>query len=336
MKRQRQARDAARDARRHVVDALAHRLIQLAGALSIIVLVGIFVLLAVNATRSFAGGIETQPITDAERTQLTAAELTELEAIRVTPPGVWDMLLSSDWRPDAYRTARFGVLALVVSTLLTTGIAMIIAVPLGIMTAAWLTFSAKGRLREAIKFGIELVAAIPSVVVGFVGLLIFGPVLGELVGRPGGLCALNGGILLAIMAMPTIISLSEDALRAVPRRIIEGSLALGGDAWQTLLHVSLPAARSGLFAAAMLGMGRAIGETMTVLMATGNVAAMPHSAFDPVRTMTATIAIELGEVPRGTTHYFSLFAVGLLLFLITMVVNLAAEAVRQRSERLGL
>lgn len=327
---------ATRDARRHTVDLVARRAIQLAGAVSIAVLVGIFVLLAVNAGHAFQGGIEAQPITDIERTQLTDRELAEIERARAAPPSLADMLLTADWRPDAFGANRYGVLALVVSTLLTTGIAMLIAVPVGVMTAAWLTFRARGRLRESIKFGIELIAAIPSVVVGFVGLVILGPALGKLVDRPGGLCALTGGILLAVMAMPTIISLSEDALRAVPRRIIEGSLALGADAWQTLLHVSLPAARSGLFAAAMLGMGRAIGETMTVLMATGNVAAMPHSLLDPVRTMTATIAIELGEVPRGTTHYYSLFAVGLLLFLITMVVNLAAEAVQRRSERLGL
>jgi phosphate transport system permease protein len=165
------------------------------------------------------------------------------------------------------------------------------------------------------------------VVVGFLGILLVGPALAKIFGRTNGLNALNGAILLAVMALPTIISISEDSLNAVPAAYSEASLALGGSRWQTLVRVKIPAALSGIIAAFMLGMGRAIGETMTVLMATGNARSFPHGLLDSVRTMTSNIAIELGEVPYYTTHYYALFAIGLVLFIMTFGVNLIADVV---------
>ena len=175
---------------------------------------------------------------------------------------------------------------------------------------------------------------IPSVVVGFLGIVLFGPLIARVFHLGNGLNALNGSLLLAIMALPTIISLSEDALNAVPSAYGEASLALGASRWQTLVRVQIPAALSGIIAAIMLGMGRAIGETMTVLMATGNARAFPHGLLASVRTMTANIAIELGEVPYYTTHYYALFGIGLVLFLMTFVVNMVADIIlRKYQER---
>jgi len=316
------------------VDRTMTGILTVCGLVSVAVLVGIFVLLAVNAVGGFLGGVEAQPITPAEAEILGPEVMAELGDAHAQVPAPADLITDVTWRPDAHDGSRYGVIGLLVSTLLTTGAAMVLAVPVGVLTAAWLATRATGRIREVVKFGVELLAALPSVVIGFIGIQLTGPIIGEVFGTPGGLTALNGAVLLAIMALPTIISLSEDALSSVPRALVDGSLALGADRWQTLWRVQVPAARSGLFAAAMLGMGRAIGETMTVLMATGNASALPTSLLDPVRTLTATIAIELGEVPRGTTHYLMLFGVGLLLFLITLGINLAADAVVRRQERL--
>ncbi len=304
------------------------------GATSVAVLLGIFGLLAWNAVQGFTGGIEAQPLTPAEQEALGPDTVEALRELALEVPSPPDLITDVLWRPEARSGAEYGVVGLVVSTLLTTGGAMVLAVPIGLATAAWLASIAHGRLRELVKFGVELVAALPSVVVGFVGIQVTGPIIGWIFDEPGGLTALNGAILLAIMALPTIVSLSEDALSAVPRALSDGSLALGADRWQTLVRVEMPAARSGLFAAIMLGMGRAIGETMTVLMATGNAAALPTSLLDPVRTLTATIAIELGEVPSGTTHYLMLFTVGLLLFVITLGINVAADVVVRRQDKL--
>jgi phosphate transport system permease protein len=211
---------------------------------------------------------------------------------------------------------------------------MVIALPLGIGVATWLALAAPPRAREWLKPVIELLAAVPSVVVGFIGIVVTGPLLARIFGLPNGLNAVNGAVLLAIMALPTIISLSEDAITAVPKDYLQASLALGADRWQSAVRVVLPAASSGIVAASMLGMGRAIGETMTVLMATGNAVALPGSVFDSVRTLTATIAIELGEVPAGSTHYHMLFTVGLVLFVITFAVNLLSDVyVRRRTVR---
>jgi phosphate transport system permease protein len=202
---------------------------------------------------------------------------------------------------------------------------MLIAVPLGIFTAAYLSELAPKKLQMFLKPIIEMLAAIPSVAIGFLGIVLVGPGLANIFGIQNGLNALNGSILLAVMALPTIVTISEDAINAVPKSHREASLALGANKWETLFKVTLPAALPGLIAAVMLGLGRALGETMTVLMATGNSAAIPEGFLDSVRTITATIAIELGEVPYQTTHYFALFAIAALLFMITLVVNLLGE-----------
>jgi len=245
-----------------------------------------------------------------------------------------EFLFGTLWDPTSPTKASYGILTQIVSSILVTIGAMVLAVPVGLAVAAYLSDVAHWRVREIVKPVVEILAGIPSVVIGFLGIVILGPALGNLTGRSNGLNALNGSILLAIMSLPTIISISEDSLSAVPRSYGEGSLALGGSRWQTLLRVKFPAALSGIIAAVMLGMGRAIGETMTVLMATGNARAFPHGFFDSVRTMTSNIAIELGEVPYFTTHYYALFAVGLVLFILTFLVNMAADVVlRKYQER---
>jgi len=238
-----------------------------------------------------------------------------------------EFLLKSHWDPTSPEKAEYGILAMVVSTLMVTAGALVLAVPIGIAVAAYLSDVAHWRVREIVKPIVELLAGIPSVVVGFLGIVLFGPALAKLFHTGNGLNALNGSLLLAIMALPTVISISEDSLNAVPAAYGEASLALGASRWQTLVRVKIPSALSGIIAACMLGMGRAIGETMTVLMATGNARAFPHGLLDSVRTMTANIAIELGEVPYYTTHYYALFAIGLVLFVMTFVVNLVADVI---------
>ena len=246
-----------------------------------------------------------------------------LKAFREIAPT--NFFFSADWNPAAYAEPSYGIGSMLVSTGLVTVGAMLLAVPLGIGTAAYLSEVAPARVRNILKPAIELLAAIPSVAIGFLGIVLVNPFLTKVFGLTNGLNALNGSILLAVMSLPTIVTVAEDAIRAVPASFKEASYALGADRWTTLRRVTIPAAFSGIIAAVILGMGRAMGETMTVLMATGNATAMPGGFFDPVRTLTATIAIELGEVPFGTTHYFALFALGAVLFLISLLVNIAAE-----------
>lgn len=222
---------------------------------------------------------------------------------------------------------------MIVSTFLVTIGALMIAVPLGVGTAAYLSDVANPRVREIAKPVVEILAGIPSVVIGFLGIVLLSPIVAKLTGQYNGLNAISGSILLAIMSLPTIISLSEDALGSVPKAFQHASLALGANKWQTLIFVRIPAASSGILAACMLGMGRAIGETMTVLMATGNAPAMPLSLTDSIRTMTATIAIELGEVAYNTTHYYALFVIGLVLFIITFIINLIADVVLENYKK---
>jgi phosphate transport system permease protein len=241
-----------------------------------------------------------------------------------------EFLSSPVWNPTAMTTPSYGIVSMLVGTVIVTVGALLIAIPLGIGTAAYLSDIASPRVREISKPVIEILAGIPSVVLGFLGIVLIGPMIARVFGLPNGLNALNGAILLAIMALPTIVSISEDALNSVPRSYQQASLALGATKWQTIILVKIPAALSGILASCMLGMGRAIGETMTVLMATGCAAAMPHSFLDPVRTMTATIAIELGEVAYGTTHYYALFGIGLVLFIITFAVNMISDVVLQK------
>jgi len=240
---------------------------------------------------------------------------------------------SSVWIPNSYSTPQYGILSLITSTLMVTVGALVIAVPLGVACAAFISQVASPRIREILKPAVEILAGIPSVVVGFLGIILVNPLIAKLFGISNGLNALNGSILLAIMSLPTIISLSEDALRAVPKTYKEASLALGANDWQTLIRVLVPSALSGIIASIMLGMGRAIGETMTVLMATGNAPALTFNFLDAIQTMTSTIAIELGEVPYNTTHYYSLFVIGLVLFIMTFVVNLVSDIILQKYQQ---
>jgi phosphate transport system permease protein len=244
--------------------------------------------------------------------------------------GFWQFFGGAVWNPNAYGAPQYGILSLIVSTLMVTLGALGIAVPLGVACAAYISEAASPKTKEILKPGIEILAAIPSVVVGFLGIVLVNPLLARIFGISNGLNALNGSILLAIMSLPTIISLSEDALRAVPRSYKEASLALGANRWQTLARVSVPSALSGIIASIMLGMGRAIGETMTVLMATGNAPALTFNFLEAIQTMTATIAIELGEVPYNTPHYYALFVIGLVLFVMTFLVNLVSDLILQK------
>lgn len=235
-----------------------------------------------------------------------------------------DFITGLEWNPTG-KTPQYGMLPLILSTTLVTFGAMIIAIPLGIGTAAFIAEYASPKLKNFLKPAIEMLAAIPSVVIGFLGIVLVGPGIANLANLPNGLNALNGAILLAVMALPTIITVAEDAIHAVPKTYKEASYGVGATKWQTLCKVIIPAAAPGIIAAVMLGVGRAIGETMTVLMATGNAALLPEGMFDSVKTMTATIAIEMGEVPYKTTHYFSLYAIATVLFIMTLVANLVGE-----------
>ena len=230
----------------------------------------------------------------------------------------------------------FGVLPLIGGSLLITIGATLIAVPFGIGTAVFLSEIAPRWLREILKPVVEILGGLPSVVLGFLGMLVLSPYLRVLLDLPTGLSALTGAVLLGGIAIPTVVSVAEDALDAVPRSYRDASLAMGATEWQTIWRVTLPAARSGVLTAVMLGIGRAIGETMTVMMVTGNAPIIPRGLRDllsPVRTMTATIAAEMGEVANGSTHYHVLFLIGILLFLISLGVNVTASAVVFRQKR---
>jgi phosphate transport system permease protein len=230
----------------------------------------------------------------------------------------------------------FGVLPLLGGSLIITIGATLIAVPFGIGTAVFLAEVAPRWLREILKPVVEILGGLPSVVLGFLGMLVLSPYLRVLLDLPTGLSALTGAVLLGGIAIPTVVSVAEDALDAVPRSYRDASLAMGATEWQTIWRVTLPAARSGVLTAVMLGIGRAIGETMTVMMVTGNAPIIPRGLRDllsPVRTMTATIAAEMGEVANGSTHYHVLFMIGILLFLISLAVNVTASAVVFRQKR---
>lgn len=247
-------------------------------------------------------------------------------------------LLAVRWYPiENY----FGVLPLLTGSLIITVGAMLIAFPFGIATAVFISEIAPRWAREILKPLVELLAGLPSVVLGFLGILVLAPFLRRFLDLPTGLTALAGSILLGGIAVPTIVSIAEDALDSVPRAYREGAWALGATRWQTIWRVTLPAARSGVLTAVMLGIGRAIGETMTVMMVTGNAPVLAiklGSLFSPVRTMTATIAAEMGEVAGGSVHYHVLFFIGLVLFLISLAVNVAASSVvfraKKRAERI--
>lgn len=233
-------------------------------------------------------------------------------------------LFGSKWYPIS-EPPQLGILPLILGSLLVTLGAAIISIPIGVACAVYIAEVAPLKIKEILKAGIELLAAIPSVVLGFIGMVTLVPWIKTIFKLPTGLTALSGSVMLAFMAMPTIVSIAEDALHSVPKNYKEGALALGATHWQAIWRVMLPAASSGILAAVMLGIGRVIGETMAVMMITGNAAVIPRSILQPVRTLTATIAAEMGEAVAGSEHYFALFAVGIVLFVISFAINVTAD-----------
>lgn len=280
--------------KRERTDRILKAVFKMTGLATILLLGGIFFMLIYNSVAFFA---DINPI---------------------------DFFTGYEWNPASVN-GSYGIFPLLASTGLVALGSMLIAVPLGIFTAAYISEFAPKNLQTVLKPVIEMLAAIPSVAIGFLGIVLIGPAIASIFGIQNGLNALNGSILLAVMALPTIITIGEDAINAVPQTYREASFALGANKWATLFRVTIPAALPGLIAAVMLGLGRALGETMTVLMATGNAAALPKGFLDSIRTITATIAIEMGEVPYQTTHYFALFAIAAVLFLITLAINLLGE-----------
>ncbi len=240
------------------------------------------------------------------------------------------------WYPT-YQPPEFGILPLILASVWITLGALFVCVPLGVGSALYLNELAPPQQRVILKPVIELLAGIPSIVYGFFGMVIVAPFLQKVFNLPVGLTAFTGSLMLGIMATPTVCSIAEDALSFVPKSFREASLAVGANRWQTLTRVVIPAAGSGISTAIILGMSRAVGETMTVLMVTGGAAVIPHSFFQPVRPMTSTIAAEMGEAVMGSPHYHALFGIGLILFLITLIFNVIAELVSRRFRlKLGL
>ena len=229
----------------------------------------------------------------------------------------------------------FGIFPLLVASLAVTALSSLLAVPLGVMTAVYLNELAPPAARRIIKPFIELLAALPSVVLGFLGMVLLAPFLQEVFNADTGLNLLNAAIVLTFMSVPTICSISEDALHAVPGSLREGSLALGATRWQTIRRVVLPAALSGIGTAIMLGMSRAIGETMVVLMCAGGAGILPDSLFAPIRPMPASIAAEMAEAPFRSDHYHALFAIGILLFLLTLCFNIIASRIAEKHRQVG-
>jgi phosphate transport system permease protein len=248
----------------------------------------------------------------------------------------FDFFGGKEWMPTSKPAAQFGVLPLILGTILVSLVAILIALPLGLGVAIYLSELANEKIRHYLKFTIELLAGIPSVVYGFFGLVVLVPIVQRIFHLDVGETAFTGSLILAIMALPTIITVSEDAMKNTPKALREGSLALGATKWQTIYRVVIPSSISGISAAVVLGIGRAIGETMAVLMVTGNAAIMPPTLFQPVRTIPATIAAELGEAPAGGTHYQALFLLGCILFLITMVISITAEMISKKPQNSGL
>ena len=264
---------------------------------------------------------------------------TDIQGVKALPSkdiSIGDFFGGREWMPTATPSPLFGVLPLILGTLLVSIIAILIALPLGLGVAIYLSELAGERTRKLMKPTIELLAGIPSVVYGFFGLVVLVPIVQKVFGLSVGETAFTGSLILAIMALPTIITVAEDALRNTPRDMREASLALGATQWQTIYKVVIPYSASGISAAVVLGIGRAMGETMAVLMVTGNAAVIPHSLFEPVRTIPATIAAELGEAPAGGAHYQSLFLLGCILFIITMIVSITAEVISKKQLNKGV
>jgi len=235
--------------------------------------------------------------------------------------GVWDFLTGTEWTPTK-DDPHYGILPMIVGSVYTTGIALVIAIPIGLGCAIFLAEIAPRKIAAILRKSIEILAGIPSVIFGFFGLVVIVPIIRSFRMGPG-LSVLAGGLILAIMILPTIITIAEVSLRAVPKGYKDGSLALGASNWQTIKKVSLPTAKSGIVSGIVLGIGRAVGETMAIILVAGNTPIIPESIFQPVRTMTVNIVLEMAYVVTGSTHYSALFATGIALFMFTMIINAA-------------
>ena len=246
-----------------------------------------------------------------------------------------DFFKGKEWFPTAQPVPQFGILPIILGTLWVSLGAILLALPFGLAVAIYLAEIAKKRMFKILKPTIELLAGIPSVVYGFFGLIVIVPSIQKMFNLPVGETGLAGSIVLGIMALPTIITISEDALRSTPRSMKEASLALGANRWQTITRVTIPYSISGITAAVVLGIGRAIGETMAVLMVTGNSAVIPTTLLEPLRTIPATIAAELGEAPKGGAHYQTLFLLGCVLFVMTLIINLSVEYITSKRKHNG-
>ncbi|MBD3182214.1 phosphate ABC transporter permease subunit PstC [Candidatus Poribacteria bacterium] len=253
----------------------------------------------------------------------------------VTRVGITGFLFGRDWYPPPNEPPSFQTLPIVLASIIVTFFSAVIAIPLGVGSAIYMSEIAHPKTNEVLKPVIELFAALPSVIIGFFGMVVVAPFLQRRFGIPNGLNLTNASVLLAFMAVPTIASVSEDALRAVPPGLKEASYALGATNWETTWRVVFPAALSGISSAVILGLARSMGETMVVLMVAGGAAMIPTSLFDPVRPMTAAIAAEMGEAPRGGMHYHALFAIGVTLFILTFCFNLLADFISKRYREAG-
>ncbi|MBU2551500.1 MAG: phosphate ABC transporter permease subunit PstC [Proteobacteria bacterium] len=248
---------------------------------------------------------------------------------------ITDFLFTNEWYPTDEANPAYGILALIMGSIMVTLLSSLIAIPLGVGSALYLSAVARPRVREWVKPGIELLASLPSVVLGFVGMIVIAPFMQKVLDIPTGLNILNASFILALMAIPTISSISEDAMYNVPKEWLEASYALGANRWETVWNVWIPGALSGMGTGVVLGMARAMGETMVVLMVAGGAAQIPTSLFQSARPLPATIAAEMGETPVGTEHYFALFAIGIVLFLMTLAFSLLAAYISKRFQMKG-
>lgn len=258
------------------------------------------------------------------------AEVEGMKALDCGNINFADFFAGKTWMPTAQPAPQFGVLPIILGTLMVSFAAIAIALPFALAAAVFLSEIADKRLYKVLKPAIELLSGIPSVVYGFFGLIVVVPIVQKTFGLDVGETALSGAIILAIMALPTIITIAEDAMRATPDTLREASLALGANKWQTIYKVVIPHAKSGITAGVVLGIGRAMGETMAVLMVCGNAAVIPHTLLEPIRTIPATIAAELGEAPQGGAHYSALFMLACILFVLTLLINLSVEYISKR------
>lgn len=246
--------------------------------------------------------------------------------------GLFEFVSGRFWYPIS-DPPKLGILPLILGSLWVTFGAILIALPIGIACAFYIAEVASPKVKDILKSFVEILSAIPSVVLGFIGMVTLVPFIKYFFKIPTGLTALSGSIMLAFMALPTIVTISEDAINAVPKQYKEGAIALGATHWQSLYRVIIHGAMPGIIAASMLGVGRVIGETMAVMMITGNAAVIPKTFLRPVRTLTATIAAEMGETVRGGEHYFALFAIGVVLFVISFIINFTADLFLNKGKR---